>query len=102
MFSTNGSGNITQWQVVVQTSGTIQEMVTLNYPSNHLDDTVYSGGCQGCPQPQYYAYANGTWSEGPTPSPTPEPASLALISTGVLAMLGLAWRERRARLSPAA
>lgn len=93
LFSTDGSGNITGWDVYVETSDA--EMLTVNTPNYKVDTDSYNGA-------DYYVYSSGSWSESQTPSPTPEPASLALMSAGVLAMFGLAWRERRARQLPSA
>ena len=92
-FSTDGSGNITQWVIGILDNSLTSQIVTVKtnalihdegyyYYDSHFDS--YTGNVESDP---------GLWSS-PNSSPVPEPTSLALLGTGVLG----AFRTLRRRL----
>lgn len=61
------------------------------------DGNAVSGYTLRSAQGNRYALAGGTMDAAPVVTTTPEPASLALVGTGALGLLGIAARRRRAR-----
>src|SRR5450432_3499664 len=88
-FKTDGSGNITQWQALVDITSVFNFSIsTFNAPggSGVIDSAQHSGGTES----GQITNSPGTWSV----QPAPEPGTCTLMFAG-LAVLAVAARRRK-------
>jgi len=94
VYSTDANGDPTSWTFVANNAaGYSLSSNTLSLTADIAVGSNFSAGNTG---------DAGTWVDAPVapaPTPTPEPTSLAMLGSGMLGLLGVAYRRLRVALA---
>ena len=100
LFSTNGAGQITQWEIILQSVGLAEFETFSSISGGPPSDETWIGNPGTTPGDAFWegtaAGPSGPWVPStPTIPSTPEPASFLLISTGLLGLGTMLLRRKQ-------